>query len=314
VTIIIVSWNTRELLVRCLTSCSQPTVKGNLRTEVIVVDNASSDGSAKVAHDMAGVNVIALAHNIGYGRANNLGMERGSGRYFLILNPDTIPLRGSIQTLVDFADRAPRAGIVAPRLLNDDRSVQTSAFKFPTLAMAAIDLFPLPGWMPGRLRARLLTSSLNGRYLIEQQANEPFCIEHPLGACMLIRREAYEECGGFDDNIFMYSEEIDLALRYARGGWQCWQVPQAEVIHLGGRSTSQAPVAMQRELWRSRLYIYRKYRSPLRYAALATLLLLAQLVAMLTVTLKRLLRVVPAHEAARQKRLARTLIKVALSK
>jgi GT2 family glycosyltransferase len=314
VSIIVVSWNTRDLLEQCLTSISQSSVTGDLCTEVIVVDNASSDGSAEAARAFSGVEVVALSHNIGYGRANNLGIQRGSGRYFLILNPDTILRTGSVEGLVDFADRVPRAGIVAPRLLNEDHTVQASAFKFPTLAMAAIDLFPLPTWLPGRLRAHLLNSGFNGRYAIEQQANEPFQMQHPLGACMLIRRAAYEECGGFDANIFMYSEEIDLALRYAHAGWQCWQVPRARVVHLGGRSTSQAPVAMHRELWRSRLYIYRKHRSGLAYAALKMLLLLAQGVAMLTVTLKGLLGVMPAREAARQKRLARTLIKVAVSR
>ncbi|HEX8217871.1 MAG TPA: glycosyltransferase family 2 protein [Chloroflexia bacterium] len=312
--IVIVSWNTRELLVQCLGSSFQPSVTGDLRAEVIVVDNASSDGSAEAAVKFPGVNVVALPRNIGYGQANNLGMERGSGRYFLILNPDTILLPGSIKELVRYADRVPRAGIVAPRLLNEDRTIQASAFKFPTLTMAAIDLFPLPEWVPGRLRAHLLNSDLNGRYVVEQHANKPFVIEHPLGACMLIRREAYEECGGFDPNIFMYSEEIDLALRYSQRGWRCWQVPAAQVVHLGGRSTRQAPVAMQRELWRSRLYIYRKYHSPLRYAALSALLLLAQAVTLLAVPLRRVLGVLPAKEAVRRQRLARALIKVVLSR
>jgi GT2 family glycosyltransferase len=131
---------------------------------------------------------------------------------------------------------------------------------------------------------------------------------------MLIRREAYLEWGGFDPRIFMYSEEIDLALRYRRAGWECWQVPAAQVIHLGGRSTSQIPVAMQRELWRSRLYIYRKHRSRLAYSALALLLLFAQATRLAMVTLKRLLGAVSVDEAARQRRLAWTLIRVALSR
>jgi GT2 family glycosyltransferase len=131
---------------------------------------------------------------------------------------------------------------------------------------------------------------------------------------MLIRREAYLECGGFDPRIFMYSEEIDLALRYRRAGWQCWQVPAARVVHLGGRSTSQAPVAMQRELWRSRLYIYRKQRSRLAYSALALLLIFAQATRLAAVTIRRLVGVVSVDEAARQRRLAWTLLQVALSR
>jgi GT2 family glycosyltransferase len=312
--IVIVSWNTRDLLVQCLQSIHDPGVAEGLRLEVIVVDNASSDGSADAARTVPGVQVISLPRNIGYGRANNAGLRRALGRYTLVLNPDTVLLPGCLSALVSFADDEPHAAIVAPRLLNEDGSIQDSAFKFPTLTMAAIDLFPLPEWVPGRLRAKLAQGALNGRYLIEQAANQPFPVGHPLGACMLIRREAYLECGGFDPRIFMYSEEIDLALRYRRAGWECWQVPAARVVHLGGRSTGQVPLAMQRELWRSRLYIYRKHRSRIAYLGLALLLLFAQATRLATVTVKRLLGMVSVDETARQRRLAWTLIRVALSR
>jgi GT2 family glycosyltransferase len=156
--------------------------------------------------------------------------------------------------------------------------------------MAAIDLFPLPSAIPGRLREGLHRSRLNGRYPDEQKRTRPFKIDHPLGACLLLKREAYEESGGFDERIFMYSEEIDLALRYARAGWECWQVPSARVVHLSGKSTSQVRDHMFVELWRSRLYVTSKYRSPLARLALRALLRLAMWMDILAGSARQLLR------------------------
>ena len=187
---------------------------GKLRVEVIVVDNASHDGSADVAASFPGVQVVRCSRNMGYGRANNLGLSMALGRHLLILNPDTVPQPGSIERLVAFQRACPQAGIVSPRLLNPDGTVQAAAFRFPTLLMAAIDLFPLPQFVPGRVRHKLYTSRLNGRYPQEGEASAPFRIDHPLGACMLLSRDAYREVGGFDPAIFMYAEGIDLSMCY----------------------------------------------------------------------------------------------------
>ena len=314
VSIVIVSWNVRALLVQCLHSIASPEVSKGLSVEVLVVDNASSDGSVGAVQVFPTVKVIALDKNIGYGRANNLGLKRARGRYILILNPDTVLLPGSLAALIEFADATPDAGIISPRLLNVDSTVQPSAFRFPTLLMAAIDLFPLPAWVPGRVRSWLAESYANGRYKVEKLANQPFQIEHPLGACLLIKREAYEQVAGFDPRIFMYSEEIDLAMRFARAGWGCWQVPSARVVHLGGQSTGQAPLEMQRELWRSRLYIYRKHKTRLHYILLRLLLLIAQGLNFITALIRRVLRRDSASETNRKLKLARTLIKVALTR
>src|SRR5215210_2418622 len=235
VSVVIVSWNVRDLLLNCIRAVRSPQVQGALSLEIIVVDNASSDGTRDALRALGGLKIILNDRNLGYGRANNLGFARAGGRYLLVLNPDTVPQPGSLEALVRFAGEHPRAGIVSPRLLNPDGSVQPAAFRFPTLSMAWLDLFPLPRVVPGRVRRRLLDSVVNGRYPHEQSATRPFRIEHPLGACMLLRREAYEGAGGFDPALFMYSEEIDLALRYRKSGWECWQVPSAGVVHLGGQ-------------------------------------------------------------------------------
>lgn len=274
--IVIVSWNVRDLLARCLRAVLEQARAGTPTVEVIVVDNASTDGSALTAADL-GVRVIANDENLGYGRANNVGFAAARGRYIMVLNPDTVPCPGSIGTLLAFAERNPRAGIVAPRLLNPDGTVQRSAFRFPTLPMAALDLLPPPAWLPGRLRARLAASRLNGRYPDEPQRRRPFRCDHPLGAAMLLRRDALERCGGFDPGLFMYSEEIDLAMRFKAAGYSCWQVPTAEVVHLGGQSTRQLPGKMFVELWRSRLYLYDKHRPRAEQIALRGMLAAAML-------------------------------------
>jgi GT2 family glycosyltransferase len=200
-------------------------VHGDLATEVIVVDNASTDGSVEAARRYSGVRVIECRSNLGYGRANNIGFRAARGGHLLVLNPDALLQTGSLTTLVNFLKARPGAGIIAPRLLNPDGSSQEAAFRFPTLLMAMLDLFPPPSVLPGRARHWLLHSKLNGRYPHEARACRPFPIDHPLGACMLINRAAYEQLGGFDEKMFMYSEEIDLAMRYRKAGWECWQVP-----------------------------------------------------------------------------------------
>ena len=274
VSVVIVSWNVRELLVQCVKSVQEQARAGAPSLEIIVVDNDSSDGSAAAASEL-GARVIATGANLGYGRANNLGFEAAHGRYVLVLNPDTLACAGSIDALYRFAESHPTAGIVAPRLLHPDGTVQQSAFRFPTLTMAALDLFPAPSWLPGRVRRRLVNSHLNGRYPDEAERRRPFRCDHPLGAAMLLRRDAIDRCGTFDPSIFMYSEEIDLAMRFQMGGFSCWQVPSAEVVHLGGQSTSQMPGKMFIELWRSRLYLYRKHRPPVAQIALRGVLALA---------------------------------------
>jgi hypothetical protein len=312
VSVIVVSWNVRDLLVDCLRAVLEQAHAGTPKIEIIVVDNASSDGSAQVAAGL-GVRVLANETNLGYGRANNLGFAAASGRHLLVLNPDAVPCPGSLRALYSFAERHPRAGIVAPRLLNPDGTVQRSAFRFPTLPMATLDLFPPPSWLPGRLRSWLANSRINGRYPDEPQRTRPFRIDHPLGAAMLLRREALEACGGFDPAIFMYSEEIDLAMRIEKTGYSCWQVPSAKVVHLGGQSTAKVPGRMFVELWRSRLYLYEKHRPRVSLLALRALLATAMLTHIGAGWLRMQSRATDAAEVARVDA-ARRVLRLALGR
>lgn len=248
--VIIVAWNVRVLLDGCLRSLRPLLDTGD---EVIVVDNASTDGTvAWLRAAWPRVQTIASAANLGFGRGNNAGLAAARGEWLLLLNPDTIVAPGAIATLVAFLAAHPRAGLAAPRLRYADGRLQRNAFRFPGLAQVFLDLFPL--------HPRLLESPLNGRYRAERgPAAVPFPIDHPLGAAMLIRRAAYAQVGGFDEGFFMYSEEVDWCRRIRAAGWSIWQVPGAEITHLAGQSTRQVAAPMYVELWRARYRFFRKH-------------------------------------------------------
>lgn len=260
--VVIVSWNVRDLLQTCLESLRPEWER--TWAEVIVVDNASTDGTPDLVRDhYPAVRLIANAANRGFGAANNQGMAAAGGRYILLLNPDTVVLPGALETLVAFIEAHPRIGMVAPRLLNADGSLQRNAFHFPGLMQVTLDLFPL--------HPRLMESVLNGRYGREPRANGPFAIDHPLGAAMLVRHAVWEETGGFDEDYFMYAEEVDWCWRIRHAGWMIWQVPAAEIVHYGGQSTRQVPDSMFIELWRARFRFFRRHHG-LLYQALVRLL------------------------------------------
>jgi GT2 family glycosyltransferase len=219
---------------------------------VIVVDNASADRSAEaVAARFPEARLLRNAENRGFAAATNQGLAEARGRHLVLLNPDTEVRRGALARLVDFLDAHPRCGAVGPQLLNPDGSLQHGAFHFPTLAMAFLDFFPV--------HHRLLSSRLNGRY--RQPAPAPFAIDHPLGACLMVRREVLEQVGTLDERFFMYCEEVDWCLRIKATGWSIYCEPRAAVVHHGGASAAQFRERMYVELFRSRGRLFAKHYS-----------------------------------------------------
>ncbi len=274
--VIIVSYNTRELLRRCLSALL---ASEGVAPQPIVVDNASSDGSAAMVRDeFPCVRVIALDSNRGFAAANNVALRelgfrgqpsprptplQGEGRgegglpeYILLLNPDTEVQPDAVVTLLRFIRAHPRAGVVGAQLTFADGRFQHSAFRFPGLAQTIFDFFPLHG--------RLINSRLNGRY---PQRNTPFEIDHPLGACMLARRDVIEQVGLMDEAYFMYVEEVDWCRRIKRASWQIWCEPRARIVHHEGQATRQFRHAMFVAKWRSRVRYFHKFHSP-QYVAL----------------------------------------------
>jgi N-acetylglucosaminyl-diphospho-decaprenol L-rhamnosyltransferase len=276
--VIIVSYNTRDLLRACLES-----LRGcGLPLRVVVVDSASADGSAEMVRAaFPEVGLVEPGRNIGFAGGNNIGLRRVLSSefsvlssvdalnsklktqnseldYVLFLNPDTVVHPGALEALVAFLEAHPRVGAVGPRLLNPDGSTQPAAFRFPTLAMTLLDLFPPGEALPGRLYG----SWWHGRYPQEPDGCAPFPIDHPLGACILTRRAVIEQVGGLDEQFFMYAEELDWCYRVRRAGWAIWQVPAARITHVGGAATRQFRTRMLVALYESRLRFFRKHYTP----------------------------------------------------
>jgi N-acetylglucosaminyl-diphospho-decaprenol L-rhamnosyltransferase len=252
--IVIVSWNVKELLAACLASVCR-SLQGT-EYEVLVVDNASFDGSQEMVRErFPHVRLMSNADNRGFAAANNQALAETHGRYVVLLNPDTELRDDALGVLSPFMDGMPAAGMAGPRLVYGDGSFQHSAFGFPSLAQAFFDFFPV--------HHRLLESRLNGRYPRSRYlSGHPFAIDHPLGACMMVRREAIEQVGHMDEQFFMYCEEVDWAMRFKRAGWGVYCVPAAEVVHHAGQSTHQLPDEMFVALWRSRFRLFAKHYGP----------------------------------------------------
>ena len=255
--IVVVSYNGREWLARCLEAIRVAT--DDLDAELFVVDNASSDSSPQmVAERFPEVRLIANRDNVGFGRANNQALELARGRYVLLLNPDTEPEPDAIRALLAFADANPRAGLVGGRLEYPDGRHQHSAFRFPDWKQALFGFFD--NVIP-------LDSRLNGRYA-PTRYERPFAAEHLLGACLLLRREALEQVGAFDPRYFMYFEETDLCARMRRAGWLNLYTPDARVRHVGGGTTTAHREKMSVEFHRGQAIFYRTHRGPAGYALL----------------------------------------------
>jgi GT2 family glycosyltransferase len=242
VSVLIVSFNTCELTLEAIGS-----VAG---FETIVVDNASHDGSPDaIARHFPLVRLVRSEANLGFAGGVNLAAAAAAGNMLLVLNSDARPQSGAIDLLVELLALHPQAALVAPALRYPDGRRQPSAFAFPGLTQVALDLFPVD---------RLMDTPLNGRIY----ADKPRQVDHPLGACMLIRRAAWLDVGPLDEGYFMYLEEVDWCRRALQRGWQIWHHPGAHVVHHGGSSTSQQPAAMFAQLWRSRLRYYSRYHGP----------------------------------------------------
>jgi N-acetylglucosaminyl-diphospho-decaprenol L-rhamnosyltransferase len=246
--IVIVNWNTCQILADCLDSI-EATAK-SLAFEVIVVDNGSTDGSqAMLGARFPHVRLIQNQDNVGFARANNQAVAVSNGRYVLLLNSDALLLAQAVQAMFDLAEAKPRAGIVGTQLLNPDGSFQASHTPFPNHWQEFLILSGV-----GRM--------LHGRWYPSHGPEEdkgPQIVDYVEGACLLVRREAYEDVGGLDEGYFMYAEEVDWCYAMRKKGWQVWYQPAAKVMHLGGGSSQGRRTQREADLYRSRVRFFRKH-------------------------------------------------------
>ena len=249
--IIIVNWNTREYLLRCLKSVFGS--ENSPSWEVIVVDNGSQDGSGKEVKQFSPkIHLIANEQNLGFAKATNQGLIHASGRYLLLLNPDTEVKQGAIDPFVHFMENHPDAGIAGGQLLNQDGSKQNSIANFPTLATELLNK---------RLLRWLFPAMFPGK---ERNYVEPIEVDSVIGACMVVRREAMEKVGLLDEDYFLFFEETDWCYRMRKGGWKVFHLPQAEVVHFQGRGAEPKKREARVEYYRSRYHFFKKNRGELQ--------------------------------------------------
>jgi GT2 family glycosyltransferase len=235
-------------------------VAGELGTPLVAVDNASTDGSAEFLGEWTGrvdLTVQRNPVNRGYAAAVNLAFAAVPGRDVLLLNPDVaVTDAADIERLWAFLDEQPRAAAVAPRLLEPDGSVQSSARRYPTIPAMAGHSTGIRRFELGRRAAR--------RYLEVPEGPEPTRVDWVIGAAMLIRREAFDELGGWDEGYFLYLEDTDFCLRAERSGWETWYLPSVRMRHLHPRASdpshgSAYRSAARRHHFRSAVRFFRRY-------------------------------------------------------
>jgi GT2 family glycosyltransferase len=228
--VIIVNWNTADLTRRCLETLSDA-LPAELSAEILVVDNASTDGSAEmVAREFPSVILLRRSENGGFARANNEALARAGGEYAYLLNSDTVSLPGSIERLVAHLQRETMCGVAAPRLLNEDLTLQPSCWRFPRWDTAALESLYLYRLLPRRWRGELLLAG----YWDHERARP---VDWVMGAAMLVRRAVLTQVGGLSERYFMFGEDLEWCWRIRRAGWRIDYRPEASVIHLRGRSS-----------------------------------------------------------------------------
>jgi len=248
VSVIITNWNVKNLLRNCLNSLYKTV--SDLVYEVIVVDNASSDGSiAMLEKEFPSVIKIANTENKGFGAANNQALAIMKGKYALLLSTDTVLTPGAVNKLWNFCQANDKAAIVCGQLLNADGSKQNSVASFPSLLTLATNTSLLEYLFPGRYPSK--------RY----KHTSPIEVDSAIGACMMIRKKALDEAGVIDERYFFFFEETDLAYTMRRQGWKVYQVPDALIYHLQGQSIGHN-ISSRIEFYRSRDKFLRKWHGP----------------------------------------------------
>ena len=260
--VIIVSWNVRGLLEKCLASLSRAEKAGAApRLEIIVVDCASADDSAAmVSRRFPGVVLLEQRENIGFTRGNNLGLARATADTLLLLNPDTEIIGDALNMMLNFLRENPAVGIVGPHTLNSDGSHQSTRRRFPTLATGFFESSWLSRYAPAGLLERYAMRNADDDAIVE--------VDWAQGSALMLRRSVYEDIGGLDEGFVMYSEEMDYCRRAKAAGWKVYYHGAARITHHGGKSSEKASAFAQLHFHRSKLRYFRKHHGAAAYQLL----------------------------------------------
>jgi GT2 family glycosyltransferase len=250
---IIVNWNTKELVLDCIRSIQQQ--HDGICKQVIVVDNASSDDSTTVIRKLyPDVRLVQNPSNYGFAKGNNVGISHATEDYVCFINSDCLILEGCFSTLQDYMEHHRQVGIIGPKLLWENRSLQLSCRRLPTLWNTLCPAIGLTRLFPS---SKLFSGEHMGYFRHDTIRN----VEVLVGAFMMVRKSALDEIGGMDESFFMYCEEVDWCKRISAAGWGIVFHPDARVVHYGGGSTSKEPSKYYREYCISNIKYWRKHHS-----------------------------------------------------
>ncbi len=253
ISVVIVNWNVKELLQKCLESVFQ--YQHSYRVEVIVIDNASSDDSVEMIRGkFPQVQLIENEKNIGFAAANNQGIKMAKGRYIFALNPDTEIKENTFQVLIQTATEYPKAGMIGCKLLNPDNSTQNSVRRDPTTKALWQIALKIPKLI-GNTNAIKNYLATDFNYQMEQE------VEQIMGACMFIKKEMLNEIGLFDESFFIWFEEVDLCKRARNAGWNIIYTPKTHIVHYGGESFKQELTLKKQKMFFKSALIYLKKHS-----------------------------------------------------
>jgi GT2 family glycosyltransferase len=251
ISVVIVAWNARRYLELCLDSLVKAPPRRSM--EIVVVDNASTDGSVEMVEGkFPSVKLIKSSENLGFAKGNNVAIRQCQGRYIALVNPDVIVFPGCLDALADFLDRNPKVGNVGPKVLNPDMSMQSTCRRFPTL------------WnnlcMATGLSARFKNSRfLAGEHMFYFPHDRTLAVDVLVGCFSMIRREAFDDVGLLDEGLFMYGDDVDWCRRARNAGWEVVFHPGGRAIHDRGKITAPYPVRFAVAQQRSVLYYWSKH-------------------------------------------------------
>lgn len=258
ISIIIVSWNTKDILLKCLQSLEQETKC--LLTEIIVVDNCSTDGSPEaVKIAFPEVKLIKNTSNLGFAKANNIGILNSSGRYICLVNSDVIVQKECFKPILEYMDDHPEIGILGPQVLNPDHTIQNSCRRFPTLQNSLFGAFALQRIF----QHSHLAGEFNSNALPQDR---PSNIDVIYGCFWMVNGKALDSVGLLDDEFFIFGEDIDWCKRFWEAGYRVVYFPLVSVIHYSGASSSNSPVKFYIEMQRARLQYWEKHSNFETYA------------------------------------------------
>ncbi len=253
ISVVIVSWNAKSFLLQCLESLTRQTVSGGL--EVIVVDNASSDGSPEaVSRQHPGVTLICNSGNDGFAKGNNIGIRASRGEYLFLINSDVVVSDGCFEKLVQHMDQHPDIGMLTPKILGADGKVQRNCMGFPSLwntlcrAVALDTVFP---------QSRLFGSF----FMTFWNFDDTRPVDVINGCFWVLRRSAMEQVGLLDERFFMYGEDVDWCRRFTQKGWKVMFFAEADALHYGGASSANAPIKFDVEMQRANYQYWTKHHS-----------------------------------------------------